>query len=295
MLHAPPPSPRRTARAAPRDGLDLLDGLYLFYFVAATVLVLLFRARLPYLWPRYIEVHALWIIAILYLGAAAQRNRAGRFLHDWSPLLAMIFCFEEVSRFSLLVVPTWCDTAIVAWEARHFAVSPILWLRQWRSVGFTELMQIGYASFYFFYLVVGGRLYALGERGLLRRIFTASAIGSLICYATYVAFPTEGPRWTMSLAPLPGGPVHWFVQQIQAHGGVHGNAFPSLHVADVGVVLYFAWKRLPQLALCLTPLFALLCVGAVYDGYHYASDVFAGLAVAVVALVIEHALARLAR
>jgi membrane-associated phospholipid phosphatase len=61
--------------------------------------------------------------------------------------------------------------------------------------------------------------------------------------------------------------------------GVHGNAFPSAHVAGAVVPLIFAWRYAPTLASWLSPLVVLLSVAAVYDRYHYASDVVAGIIV----------------
>jgi membrane-associated phospholipid phosphatase len=51
------------------------------------------------------------------------------------------------------------------------------------------------------------------------------------------------------------------------------NAFPSAHVAGAVVALIFAWRHAPKLGLSLPPLVTLLCLGAVYDRYHYLSDV----------------------
>jgi membrane-associated phospholipid phosphatase len=44
------------------------------------------------------------------------------------------------------------------------------------------------------------------------------------------------------------------------------------------VPLVFAWRYARPLGALLTPLVVLLCVGAVYDRYHYVSDVSAGIA-----------------
>jgi membrane-associated phospholipid phosphatase len=76
------------------------------------------------------------------------------------------------------------------------------------------------------------------------------------------------------------------VQLIQCNAGVHGNAFPSAHVAGGVVALFFAWKYAPRLGLALTPVVGLLCVGAVYDHYHYVSDVIAGILVGVSASLV---------
>jgi membrane-associated phospholipid phosphatase len=61
--------------------------------------------------------------------------------------------------------------------------------------------------------------------------------------------------------------------------GVHGNAFPSAHVAGAVPPLVFACRHLPPLGAILAVLIVLMGLGAVYDGYHYASDVVAGLVV----------------
>jgi membrane-associated phospholipid phosphatase len=42
------------------------------------------------------------------------------------------------------------------------------------------------------------------------------------------------------------------------------------------VVLLFAYRFLPRIAPWLLFPILLMCVGAVYDGYHYASDVATG-------------------
>jgi membrane-associated phospholipid phosphatase len=112
----------------------------------------------------------------------------------------------------------------------------------------------------------------------------------MCCYAVFILFPTEGPAHTLATFhdfALPGGgPFHWIVGLIQKNAGVHGNAFPSAHVAGGVVALYFAWRKLPKLGVALTPLVALLCVGAVYDHYHYVSDVVAGATVGLLAAVV---------
>jgi membrane-associated phospholipid phosphatase len=52
------------------------------------------------------------------------------------------------------------------------------------------------------------------------------------------------------------------------------------------VAVIFAWQYTPKLAAALTPLAFLLCAGAVYDRYHYVTDVLGGAAVAAVAVWI---------
>jgi membrane-associated phospholipid phosphatase len=54
------------------------------------------------------------------------------------------------------------------------------------------------------------------------------------------------------------------------------------------VVLVFAYRYFPRAGPWLLPTVLLMCVGAVYDGYHYASDVIAGALLGlVIALVFS--------
>jgi membrane-associated phospholipid phosphatase len=104
----------------------------------------------------------------------------------------------------------------------------------------------------------------------------------------------EGPAHTLRhlVGPPPfEGPFHALVRLVQ-RAGVHGNAFPSAHVAGALPPVIFAWRHAPRLGAALTLLVALMGPGAVYDGYHYASDVVAGIAVGAVAAAIVMAIQR---
>ena len=221
--------------------LNLVDRLYVGYFLGLGVLIFALHQRVP-AWPAFLEVHAVCLAAVLALGAGARRNRVWNFLHDWYPLLAFIVCFEEVARLSFLLVDGWQDAGLLALEARLFAIPPTLWLRQFASPLFTEMMELGYFSYFGLLMIVGGVLYGRADRRPFRQVMTASVLSYFFCYAVFLLFPTEGPAHTLRHgAALPGGPFHWAVLQIQRVAGVHGNAFPSSHVAAGVVALIFAW------------------------------------------------------
>lgn len=262
--------------------LNLVDWLYAGYFFGLGILIFALRQRVP-AWPAYLALHAACLAGLLLLGAAAaRRNRVWNFLHDWYPLVAFIVCFEEVARLSFLLVDGWQDAWLLALEARLFPVPPTVWLQRFASPGFTELMEVGYFSYFALLMIVGGVLYRRADRRPFREIMSASVLSYFFCYAVFLLFPTEGPAHTLAAqhtVALHGGPFHWAVLEIQRLGGVHGNAFPSSHVAAGVVALIFAWRYAPRLGAALTPPVVLLCAGAVYDRYHYFSDVVAGVAV----------------
>ena len=146
-----------------------------------------------------------------------------------------------------------------------------------------QFLEFGYFAFYLLYPVVGGMFWIRRERrpfaNAFRRLTDALSLGYLICYATYLLFPTRSPANTLGVQQLGGQQTGLFqtpVQLIQNHAGVHGNALPSAHIMLAFVALTFAYRFVPRLAPWLLFPILLMCVGAVYDGYHYASDVMIG-------------------
>lgn len=258
---------------------NFADYIYYAWFLGTSVLLLFRSHRVEHAWL-LIAVNVAACLLIYGLQTMAPRSLIWQFLHDWYPLPTFVLCFEEVSRFSFLFRNAWQDHYLLAFESRVFAVPPTVWLGQHGTPLLTELFELGYFSYFALTMIVGGRFYWTENVRAFRQLMDATVFSYLLCYLFFLAFPTEGPAHTLAALhnfPIPGGgPFHWMVELIQKHAGVHGNAFPSVHVAGATVALFFAWRYAPRLGLVLTPLVILLCIGAVYDRYHYASDVFAG-------------------
>lgn len=280
----------RVVEAAPQArlgsliALNFVDRLFLVWFAGLGVLIGVSHGRVPG-WSTYLVLHVLAIWAILLLAFTAPRSSALRFLRDWYPLALFILTFEETSRLSFLVVNAWRDFYIVRFETWLFPTPPTVWLNQFASRWFTEMVEVGYFSYFLLLMIVGGAVYRRPGKREFHQVMTASVLAYLSCYVFFILFPTEGPAHTLArlhTVPLQGGPFHWAVLLIQHNAGVHGNAFPSSHVAAGVVALVFAWKYTPRLGIALTPLVILLGIGAVYDRYHYASDVIAGAALGLV-------------
>lgn len=263
-----------------QSSTNFTDRVYYAWFLGTSALLLVRGHRIedPF---ALLATNLLACFLIATLQRMADRSIVWQFLHDWYPLLAFVVCFEEVSRLSFLFRSGWQDHYLLAFEARVFPVPPTVWLGQRGSPLLTELFELGYFSYFILLMIVGGRFYATNDQRAFRQVMDATVFSYLLCYLFFLAFPTEGPAHTLAALhnfPIPGGgPFHWAVRLIQKNAGVHGNAFPSVHVAGATVALFFAWRYTPRLGLALTPLVVLLCIGAVYDRYHYASDVAAGV------------------
>jgi membrane-associated phospholipid phosphatase len=265
--------------------LNLTDWLFALYLVSASVLII-GQHQQVHSWRLLVLVHVLGVAVIVFLVSFAARSAVINFLHDWYPLVLPIATFEEVAFLSRNVLPGWRDDILLSLEGRLFSVPPTVWLGQHGSWWLTEILEIGYFSYYVLLIIVGGVLYARADKQPFRGVMAAGTLSYLLCYLVFIAFPTEGPAHTLTAVhtqPLPGGPVHALVNFIQRHGGVHGNAFPSSHVAAAIVALLYAWRYAPTLGRALTPFVVLLSVAAVYDRYHYVSDVAGGILVGVAA------------
>ena len=261
------------------------DYTFFVLFWVATVAVLALPERVRHPWT-IAAVNLVCFAMVAALERAADRGRLWRFLHSWYPLGIFIVCFEEASRLSFLVRNGWQDHYLLALESRLFATAPTVWLGRYGSPLLTEILELGYFSYFVLLMIVGGVLYARPDKRGFRQVMDATVLSYALCYLVFILFPTEGPAYTLAARhdfEIPGGgPFHWIVRFIQTYGGVHGNAFPSAHVAGAVVALFYAWRYAPRLGAWLSPLVFLLCVGAVYDRYHYVSDVVAGIFIGVI-------------
>jgi len=276
--------------------MNLTDRIYLAVHIVLTALVCTRYQQVEH-WLQYVVWNLVAIAAIVLLARKKNNGLAWEFTHDWIPVIFFISVFEEVSFLSLSLVGAWQEGYIIRFESLVFAAPPIVLLHASPLRHISELLELGYFGFYPLYPVVAGMLWAWRDRTRyrqgFRRMTDALSIGYLPCYTTYLLFPTQSSRGTGAVRQLTeadrGGPFHFLVGLIQHNAGVHGNAFPSAHIMLAFVVLVFVWRYLPRAVPWLLVLNLLMCVGAIYDGYHYASDTVVG---AIIGLFIGIAYAK---
>ncbi len=253
------------------------DRQYIAYFAVLGLLIALLRHRVDS-WPALLAVHAAGLAFVSAVVMGADRVPA---LHAWYPLLMPLVTFPAIATLNLLLVDGWRDGPLLAFEAWLFSEPPVVWMRRVTPPAVAELFQVGYLSYFLFLVTVAGILRRRGDEPAFRGVIAASVLAYLVCYVVFLAYPMEGPAHTLrhlAVPPVAGGPLHDVVLLVQK-AGVHGNAFPSAHVAGAVPPLVLACRHLPPLGAILAVLIVLMGLGAVYDGYHYASDVVAGLVV----------------
>lgn len=264
--------------------MNLSDGLYSLWFLGLTLALLFVSHSLEH-WSRFLLLNVAILEVIALTAWKAPSGPGWRIAHDWYPILLFIVGFEEIARLSLAFVDGWKDAGLLRLEASLFHQPPTTWLAQFRHPLAAEVLEFGYLSFYWILPIIGLVLYAREwKKGPhlcepFRLWMNSLAVGYVTCFSIYLLFPTEGPAHTLGHPEaIASGPFRWVVLLIQEYGGVHGNAFPSGHIMAAVVSLIAAIRWAPRLGAWLVLPLLLMCVGAVYDGYHYVSDIVAGAA-----------------
>ena len=263
---------------------NLTDRLYLAYFAALAVAIVVLRHRVPG-WSGYLVLHAILISVIAALVWLQPRLPHP---HAWYPLLLPIIAFPEAAQLRDLFVDDWRDGYLLAFEAALFPHPPTVWLGRFSSSLFSEILQAGYLSYFLFLPIVAFVLYLREDKAPFYGVMAATVLGYIACYVIFLVFPTEGPAHTLRhlhSQPLPRGPFRAAVEFLQK-AGTHGNAFPSAHAVGAVAPMMFAHRYVRPLVPWLLPLFLLMCVGAVYDRYHYASDMVGGAVIGVAAAAV---------
>jgi membrane-associated phospholipid phosphatase len=121
---------------------------------------------------------------------------------------------------------------------------------------------------------------------MVRRICIAWGI----CYLVFVLVPVMGPRLLypdFQVDRIGNGPFSAIARLNQDEGMLRGAAFPSAHLAATAVATWSSrcWRK--ALFWSVLPVAASIAFGAVYLGYHYITDVVAGVLVAVVAVLTD--------
>lgn len=286
----------------PRRLAEPVDRLLAAYAVVAGA-ALLFPHR-PAHWPIFVLVH----LAVAAIGfgtrpfprvwnALVRRwPRAVSMVGDFLPIVLVPFLYAELPALNLSVWNgRYFDAAIQKVEMAVFGAQPSVELaRALPILPLSEVLHAAYLSYYVI-IVVPPLLIAwrAGTNALRNGVF-ALMLTFLVHYMFFIWFPVQGPRYLFT-APggaLAGGTVYRLAHTILEAGSSQGSAFPSSHVGVAVAQTVIAWRWLRPLAFPLGILAIGLAVGAVYGGFHYATDAIAGAVLGGAAAGIAPALYR---
>lgn len=227
---------------------------------------------------------------VLTLLVVRRRDEAASWitaLRGWLPILALPLAYAELGPLIEALNPRMRDALVLGWERTLFgepartlaAAAPDRWL--------SELLHAGYLSYYPL-IVVPPLLLALRRRErALGETVLALVLAYGACFLAFIAFPVEGPRYREGpAAGAPDGPFRDLARALLAGGSSRGTAFPSSHVAVSVAQAVLAFRHQPLVGVIVASCALLVGFGAVYGGFHYATDVVAGLVVGLFAALV---------
>ena len=207
-------------------------------------------------------------------------TRVRRVVSDWYPLLVIPMLYSQLDTLNTAVWDgRFFDAAILGIEERLFGGQPSATMAAaapWLAL--SEPLHAAYLSYYPIIYLPPLALYLRGDRDAYTATLLPLALGFLLHYLVFIYFPVQGPRY---LFPAPGGAIaDGFMYQL-AHdvleaGSSRGAAFPSSHMAIAVIQTVAAFRFLPRAAPVVLLATVGLGVGAVYGGFHYATDMIAG-------------------
>jgi len=297
-----------------------IDLLFVAYTLILNIILLFFHSGVEN-WVGYILLHTAMIAAVIILIPilSSSENRFFQFIRWWYPLILFTFNYKEINAFTHLLYPGWRDAAIASFEKGLLGFHPSVWLEKFVSPPITELMKFDYFTYYLMVQVGAAVIYLTQNRAAFTRYVATLCVAFYISYLGFIIYPVRGPRYQLydkyskdyvvnvkefygdmveaDVAPRNTRALKGYVftslqDYIMRYGSLHGGCMPSSHVAVaiICMAMMFIYRR--KLFYVYFPLVGLLCIAVVYNRYHYVSDVFAGIVVAVISLWLTPLLLR---
>jgi membrane-associated phospholipid phosphatase len=276
-------SQSRPTESESRAAIRKLFAAYLF----VSGFALAFPHRPP-LWPILLAIHIAGILILLQVGISrgrlaqisARLPRATRLVGDWYALALVPLLYTELAILNAAIFDGhYFDSIIIRWEELWFGGHPFRELAQaFPHLLLSELLHFSYISYYLIIYLPPIYLYLRGRRADQQLVVFVLMLTFFAHYLFFIYFPVQGPRY---LYPAPGGDISTGFFYNLAHklleaGSARGAAFPSSHVGVSVAATACAFLLLPRIAWVLALLTIGLAVGAVYGGFHYATDASLG-------------------
>ena len=221
--------------------------------------------------------------------------REGAVVRGLAVMAVMFTLYTTLGHVAFTAIPWVADPWLEAADrALLLGRSPSLAVEPLAATGWAKLLSFCYAMF-IPYLYLSILLSLIGRPAKERDEFvTGFAVLYALSFLGYLFLPARGPIVQMAGAftlPIDGGAFHrMVVRSVEQVGGPHG-AFPSLHVgASLFATLFDLRHRNPLRALIYFPLVAMIALATLVLRYHYAVDLVAALALALLAVHVARVL-----
>jgi membrane-associated phospholipid phosphatase len=280
--------------------LGLLERIFVWYVLTAGAIAAGFGFTAPAPQPGrtaiYLGIHAAVLAVALNLRRLARWRTPGEALLSRGLLTAvgLPIVFQSLALVLPGIHPEPFELRWIELDRAWFGVDPTVAAQRFVTPAAFELLQLCYSTFYLLpavlvLVLLGARRIEAGERAL-----ATIAFAFLLSYAGYLIWPTLPPYRFLHHGP----PLHGLLLADALHALLDGaelhrwDCFPSGHTMVTLVTLVLAWREARRLFWWLLPVGTLLIASTIALRYHYAVDVLAGAAGAVVALLLARLLLR---
>ena len=303
----------------PRKGLLAVEWVIMGYLLLTLLLMFFMTTKIqnpePMFWLRFnaaMLTLALWVV---YRLIPCRFTILCRILLQ---LILLSWWYPDTYEFNKLFTNQ--DPLFAGYDQSMWGFQPALLFSQVCSNPiFSELMHLGYASYYPLIAVVC--VFYFFKRYAEFELTTFIILVSFfIYYVIFIFLPVTGPQFYYLAAGLdniaagvfpdvgnyfqthqealtvPGwkdGLFYYLVELAHAAGERPTAAFPSSHVGVTTILMFLAWRtHNRKLFWGMMPFFVLMCLATVYIQAHYAIDVLGGWVSAIVIYVFLHFLGR---
>ena len=285
--------------------LNPIDKVVIAYLAIITALILIFSYRIP-VWPQLIAAHAAAIAVITLIAKWARASsrhvaykfQLSHFIRGWYVVALIPMSYKELSYLIPLIHPRDFDVELAMIDYRIFGAHPTIWLERVTWPTLTEFLQISYATYYFWPIILGAVLWRKRWFDKYHFWVFVIALGFYLSYLGYILVPATGPRFLPLIKDAQSGPLTgiWFYQTIretldQAEG-ITRDCFPSGHTELTLLTLYYARKFHRRLFRWMIVPASALIISTVYLRYHYVIDVAAGALLAMAVILVARPLHR---
>lgn len=278
----------------------LSERLIIAYLAFLSVFILLFHSYIiswGYLLLAQVIAGSI-LIGVGKLQAANPDQPLLQLIRNWMPLPYIVFGYKMIHYLInsdrnpgfMMIKDGWLITI----DRYLFGCDPTVWLQRITTPWLTEVMQMLYTTNYILPIIMFFILYLKKERIPFQKAAFIITLGYILSYLGYFTIPAIGPRFTIHhTIPLQG----IFIRD-QLHNIVYGmescprDCFPSGHTEIPLITLWLVYRFKRVLFWIYLPIVAGLVCSTVYLRYHYVVDVFAGMALAGIVILLARSVER---
>ncbi len=281
------------------------------YNLVVALLILLFHNHTVPNWVNLLVIQGILVLVVhgLIVGEARRPHPILGFLRHFYPVLLFAWWYAQTGRINRMFFLHYLDEPFIRLEQYLFGCQPSVILME--KLPYLAVSEIFYASYFSYYLMIGGVGFYLLYKNREHFFHYVSVISFIfyICYLAYILLPIVGPPLFFNHVeshilppefqtfgqhtipePLTHGVFYRIIISIYEAVEAPGAAFPSSHVAIAWTTVYFSFRYIRKIWLLHAGLALLLTVSTVYCRYHYVLDVLAGGLTALALVPLANAL-----